>query len=188
MNYAHHYKKLIARARDRVLKGYSERHHVIPKCMGGGNESWNLVELTAEEHYVAHQLLCRMHPTNSLLIYGAVSMAKRCSGNKAYGWLRRRNALARSTAMMGNNRRGGPRSLEWREKIGAAHRGKTLSAEHRAKLSMSHRGHKPSPETLVKMALSQRGTKRPPRSLEWCAKQSVSQRARWAEIKAKVTT
>src|SRR3990167_4731006 len=87
MNYAHHYEKLIARARARFLKGYSERHHVVPKCMGGGNESWNLVELTAEEHYVAHQLLCRMHPTNSLLIYGAVSMAKRCSGNKAYGWL-----------------------------------------------------------------------------------------------------
>ena len=62
MNYRRHYDRLIERARNRVLSGYVERHHVLPRCMGGGNESSNLVQLTAEEHYVAHQLLHKMHP------------------------------------------------------------------------------------------------------------------------------
>ena len=62
MNYSAHYDRLIARARSQTLVGYHEQHHVVPKCMGGGNELANLVNLTAEEHYVAHQLLVKMYP------------------------------------------------------------------------------------------------------------------------------
>ena len=36
MNYAAHYERLVKRARSRSLVGYRERHHVVPKCMGGG--------------------------------------------------------------------------------------------------------------------------------------------------------
>ena len=39
MNYFDHYDRLIARARTRVLEGYRERHHVLPRCMGGSNEA-----------------------------------------------------------------------------------------------------------------------------------------------------
>ena len=48
-------------------KGYVERHHILPKCVGGGDESENLVPLTPEEHYLAHQLLVKMHPDNHRL-------------------------------------------------------------------------------------------------------------------------
>lgn len=38
---------------------YVERHHIIPKSLGGTNEPNNIVCLTAREHCVAHLFLCR---------------------------------------------------------------------------------------------------------------------------------
>lgn len=36
------------------------KHHIIPKSMGGNNDSDNLVYLTPREHYIAHLLLPMM--------------------------------------------------------------------------------------------------------------------------------
>ena len=33
---------------------YSEKHHIIPRCLGGTNDKDNLIELTAREHCLAH--------------------------------------------------------------------------------------------------------------------------------------
>lgn len=38
---------------------YTERHHIVPVCMGGPDDSTNLVRFTAREHFVAHRLLER---------------------------------------------------------------------------------------------------------------------------------
>jgi hypothetical protein len=52
------------------------------------------VSLTPEEHYVAHQLLIKIHPTEPKLVYAAIMMSagtqKHKRNNKVYGWLRRR--------------------------------------------------------------------------------------------------
>ena len=58
MNYSAIYDSLINRARLRALTSYKEGHHIVPKCMGGTDDKDNLVDLTPEEHYLAHQLLC----------------------------------------------------------------------------------------------------------------------------------
>lgn len=61
MNYQLHYDRLIERARSRMKPdGYTERHHVLPRYLGGGNESNNLVHLTAREHYIAHLLWAKI--------------------------------------------------------------------------------------------------------------------------------
>jgi hypothetical protein len=163
MNYAYHYEKLIARARSRTLVGYKERHHALPKCMGGGNEPENLVELTPEEHFVAHQLLIRIHPGIKKLVYAAWYMATNGKGNKPYGWLRRRHATCMSVALLGNTRRLGIRhSKEAREKISAAGVGRISSPERKAKISIAKLGNKNflgkthSPETSAKMSDSRR--------------------------------
>ena len=55
MNYLKHYNLLIDRGISRTnLCGYVEKHHIIPTCMGGADVSSNLVNLTPEEHYLAH--------------------------------------------------------------------------------------------------------------------------------------
>ena len=71
MNYRQHYTNLISRARNRVLEIYTESHHIIPRCLGGTDDPLNLVDLTPEEHYVAHQLLVKMYPSNRSLIFAA---------------------------------------------------------------------------------------------------------------------
>lgn len=91
----------MARAKARVLNCYTERHHVIPRCLGGSDSPDNLVNLTPEEHYVAHQLLVRMHPNNPKLIYAAVLMTANRPSNKLYGWLRRRLSEERSRSQSG---------------------------------------------------------------------------------------
>ena len=102
MNYRKHYDLLIERAKNRRLEGYSERHHVIPRCMGGSNKKWNIVRLTAEEHFVAHELLVKIYPQNLHLASALVKMAHRCNNRKIYGWIRRRHAAAASKCMKGN--------------------------------------------------------------------------------------
>lgn len=54
------YNNIINRAKARVLDGYSEKHHIIPKCLGGKDTKENLVKLTAREHFICHRLLVRM--------------------------------------------------------------------------------------------------------------------------------
>ena len=40
---------------------YVERHHIIPKCMGGTNDIKNIVALTAREHFICHWLLWKAY-------------------------------------------------------------------------------------------------------------------------------
>ena len=62
MNYSLAYQRLIANAKARVCpNGYVERHHILPKALGGSDDSSNLIALTAKEHFVAHMLLAKMH-------------------------------------------------------------------------------------------------------------------------------
>jgi hypothetical protein len=53
---------------------YYESHHILPKCMGGGNEKENLVLLTAREHYVCHKILFWIYPHNNKLTLAYCSM------------------------------------------------------------------------------------------------------------------
>lgn len=46
---------------------YHERHHVLPKCMGGTDSKDNLIDLFADEHYMAHKLLSDENPDNTSL-------------------------------------------------------------------------------------------------------------------------
>jgi hypothetical protein len=72
------YNQLIDRAQsENRQKGsgvYFERHHIIPKCLGGTNDKSNLILLTAREHYIAHKLLCEIYPDNVKLHFAMWAM------------------------------------------------------------------------------------------------------------------
>jgi len=53
------YDMIIANAKNREYEGYVERHHIIPRCMGGTNDTENIAELTAREHFLCHWLLTK---------------------------------------------------------------------------------------------------------------------------------
>lgn len=62
MNYQSVYDKLVhnAKSRNQTFE-YSERHHIVPKSMGGSDDSDNLVVLSGREHFIAHKLLAKIH-------------------------------------------------------------------------------------------------------------------------------
>lgn len=74
MNYQKIYDQIIDRARDRKLDCYKEKHHVTPRCLGGSDTKDNLVELTAREHFICHQLLCKIYPENTKLVFALWAM------------------------------------------------------------------------------------------------------------------
>jgi hypothetical protein len=79
------------RAKNRNINGYKEIHHIIPLCINGDNLKSNLVELTPEEHFLAHRLLVKIYPKNKKILYAAWMMknTRKFSNNKSYGWLKR---------------------------------------------------------------------------------------------------
>lgn len=100
MNYKKHYEMLIERSKTRILEGYVEKHHIIPRCLGGSDDRENIAILTPEEHFVAHQLLIKLYPGNRDLIYAVQLMTVHHTdsrvNNKLFGWLRKQCALAMS--------------------------------------------------------------------------------------------
>jgi hypothetical protein len=69
MEYLKIYNRIVERATNRDVLGYVEKHHIIPKCLGGDNKKSNIVSLTAKEHYICHKLLCEIYPNESKLKY-----------------------------------------------------------------------------------------------------------------------
>jgi hypothetical protein len=74
MNYQRIYDQIIDRAKQRKLQGYIERHHIVPKCLGGSDDTNNLVELTAREHFLCHHLLTKIHPGNNKIFFAFWAM------------------------------------------------------------------------------------------------------------------
>ena len=136
MNYQRIYEQLTAKD---MIADYTEKHHIIPQCIGGTNDPSNLVRLTPEAHYLAHQLLVKIYPDNHKLIFAANRMTSgKRRNNNLYGWLRNKHAEATSKL----------------------HKGKIVSAETRAKLSVANKG-KPRPpisaETRAKLSVANKG-------------------------------
>lgn len=180
MDYQKHYDLLIERARARVLEGYVEVHHVVPRCIGGGDEKENLVQLTAEEHYAAHQLLHKVYPESYSLMFAVIAMTgnpngKRC--NKAYGWMRRKNAEFQSINSLERwadpaYREKHQRAMdvlrsdpEYVAKVAKAlsetHKGRVKSVEERANIAEAGRNRKPrvfSEQARLNMAEARRKT------------------------------
>lgn len=150
MDYAAIYARLVERAKHRVLDEYTESHHIVPRCMGGGDDSSNLVRLTAEEHWVAHKLLVKMHPSERGLVFGLVAMTMSNRGmrpcNKAFGWVRRLIAQTLS-----ESRKGVPRCPDMMAKIWAGNRGRVAPQHEREKISHGLKGKPKSPEHRAKV-------------------------------------
>lgn len=77
MNYKKIYDALISKrkANPPDTAVYCEKHHIIPRCLGGLDEKENLVVLTYREHFIAHCLLCRIYKENTMLLYSLYMMS-----------------------------------------------------------------------------------------------------------------
>jgi len=177
MNYQKHYDLLIERTKFRNIVEYTEIHHIIPRCLGGSDREDNLAELTPEEHYVAHQLLVKIYPENSGLVYAAFMMGSSRINNKVYGWLRRRHAENISFLLSGK-----PKSVEHREKLSLAMKDKPSpkigcrhTIETKQKISNALKGKIPNEDARLRMSISQKGKLR---SVEDNTRRSIALKGR----------
>ena len=61
---------------------YHERHHIVPKCIGGSDDIENLIDLFAREHFEAHRLLALENIDNDKLVYAWWAMSHLKDGNQ----------------------------------------------------------------------------------------------------------
>jgi hypothetical protein len=112
--YATWYNNIITNAKSRFISKeiYTERHHIIPKSLGGDNSENNLVKLTAREHFICHLLLTKMisDPVMRRKMQFALNSFRRTSKNqkryiltsKQYEIIRKEVSKARSQSQLGN--------------------------------------------------------------------------------------
>lgn len=146
---------------------YYEKHHIIPRSLGGDDSKDNLVLLTAREHFLAHYILWKFNPCRQTayafhtMIYMANSNQDRnykMISSKVYQRLKIQYAEYVSITNKGNKTRLGTHlSDESKEKIARAHRGKKLSEEHKQKDRLSNLGRKHSEETKRKISENNKG-------------------------------
>jgi len=61
LNYQKVYNQIIIAAQNRSHPmSIVERHHIVPKSLGGSNEPSNIVKVTPREHFILHKLLVKM--------------------------------------------------------------------------------------------------------------------------------
>lgn len=86
MNYQKIYDDICKRGQERQLpkEVYTEKHHIVPKCLGGGNEKSNLTILTAREHFLVHYILTRIYPNNSKIWNACFKMCSQSSNQKRF--------------------------------------------------------------------------------------------------------
>lgn len=147
MNYEKIYQQLIDRAITRTLNGYKERHHIVPKCMGGDNSKLNLVDLTAREHFIAHKLLCEIYPNNHKLLYAYWGMMNMKSAGQERDYYIGSREYERAKILISEARKLFTHSDETKKKIGQSSKGKVAwnkgiphTKESKQKMSKAHKG------------------------------------------------
>lgn len=75
MDYQKIYDNLIKKRLEIPPAGRFERHHIVPKSLGGSDDKENIVKLTYREHYIAHLLLCKIYKPKGGMDYSRMLFA-----------------------------------------------------------------------------------------------------------------
>jgi len=186
--YSKYYFNIVtsAKARTLAIATYVEKHHIIPRSLGGLNDADNIVKLTAREHLVCHQLLIKMTSgiQKSKMAFAAWRMVfsnrkhKRVKVTaRVYESIKLEMSIAakersksyrhspESKQKISESKIGKSRDVTWGDKISVANTGKKrspLSADTKEKISKSLVGKKLGPLTndhRKKVSESKKGKK-----------------------------
>ena len=173
------YNNITENARTRTLSGYTERHHIIPKSLGGDDSKENLVNLTAREHFICHWLLTKMHTGESRakMVYALNGMKRNGQytqryetkiTSKVYENLKKEFSLVHSATMKGRpaHNKGVPATDKQKEKNRKSALGKKMSAESIAKGVAKRTGQKRTEEQKENISKSLKGKPKGPMSEE----------------------
>lgn len=172
------YKNIMKKARRLQNKResrnhYYEKHHIIPRSLGGSDDCTNLVLLTAREHILCHYLLTRMTKGESKrkMIYAYWNMTngrigsnqQRKEYHKHYARAKQLVSVVRTKEQLGKNydeKYGKKKSAVIRAKMSASHKGRIHSPEAIELMRLAKLGRKASKETRAKMVVGQLNRKK----------------------------
>ena len=70
--YVNRYERFIYSLKKQNVEGYSEVHHIVPRSMGGTNDTDNLIRLTARQHFIAHWMLWKAYGGKMTMAFHAM--------------------------------------------------------------------------------------------------------------------
>lgn len=72
------------RSEAKIKLGYTEGHHILPKCfkLGGENDKSNIAYLSAKEHFIVHRLLTKMFSNTKYTCQMENAISKFLSNNR----------------------------------------------------------------------------------------------------------
>lgn len=176
MNYQKIHDSIINKALTRGKPDcYCEKHHILPKSMGGSDSKENLVLLTAREHYLIHWVLYKIY-RNQEMAFAWHNMTRTKSSTERYTsysftFAKIARAKAMSERMLGKQL-----SLEHKANLKKAKLGKTyneqgrlnsplkgasLSEEHKNKIGAASKGRKHTQQTREKLRALRQGENNP---------------------------
>lgn len=156
MNYLRIYNDIIENAKNRNLDGYKERHHILPKCMGGDNSRDNLIDLTAREHYLCHWLLAKAH--NNKKLWAAFAMM--CASSDKHGRITNSKIFERARKAMSVAMSGDGNPMYGKPSACKSHTQETKDKIRNSKLGKKRSPFKRKPhseETKLKISVAKKG-------------------------------
>lgn len=103
-----------------------EKHHIIPRSLGGTNDPDNLVKLSAREHFICHRLLPKFtkEKSRTKMLYAIWKMCHSSTARKTSFKLTARTYATIKNEMK-TSRTSEDFTPEWRAKISASRKGKS---------------------------------------------------------------
>ena len=166
LHYQKRYDKFIDSLKEQEISGYTERHHILPKSLGGSNAKSNIIKLTPRQHYIAHWMLWKIYGgamTRAFFLMSHEDRSHRIN-SKTYS-LAKEKYSEEVKEQMARKPNVPEFTPEHREKLRQAKLSTKLSAETRKKVGDAQRGRKLSDETKRKIS----ETKKQKAYLKWVA-------------------
>lgn len=121
---------------------YFEKHHIIPRSLGGKNTKDNLVLLTGKEHYIVHHLLSKftIGQSHAKMLNAFIMMAFSISSNqlryvpKSFESARRACALKNSLIFSRK-----PKTPEWKALMSEKAQGRKMNDEFKKQCSVRNK-------------------------------------------------
>jgi hypothetical protein len=189
--YTNWYFNIIKNSNNRKLDKsvYIEKHHIIPKSLGGSNKSTNICKLTPREHFLVHWLLTKMLvkiENKNKMQYALRRLMNETEKSKKYIWSKWHYTIAKKHSLEVNKRTksgennpmygkkhtdlaksaisakntGLKRSNEHKQIISESNKGKKHKKESIEKIRNAHLGRKLHEETKIKMSESQKNVEK----------------------------
>lgn len=161
--YTKWYTQITERGQKTKRPGY-ERHHILPRSLGGTDDKENITFITAREHFVCHWLLIKIYPVGEAhwKMLNALRMMRAENPNqkryttkitsRVYAKLKEEYAVLQSEKNKG---------------VGNGMYGKNHTEEAKRRISEANTGRIQPAEEKAKQVTGQTGRKRAPFSQEW---------------------